>query len=98
MRLATSLLAVALAGCASYAPYQPQAMSYSEIENIKVTNNDCSRIDRIIENINRQLYLKGYVGKNPEDLPSEEDRKYNSRARVVVWSLRIGCNNPNRYK
>jgi hypothetical protein len=44
------------------------------------------------------LQLKGYAGKNPEDLATEEDRKYNSRARVVIWSLRIGCNNPNRYK
>jgi hypothetical protein len=98
MRLLAILLVMGLVGCASRAPYQLQAMSYSDIERITVKDSDCSRVDQITETINRQLYIKGYTGKNPEDLQSEEDRKYNSRAKVVIWSLRIGCNNPNRYK
>lgn len=95
MRLLIILLMLGLAGCASRAP---QPMSYAEIERITIRDSDCSRADQIIDNINKQLYLKGYAGKNPEDLPTEQDRKYNSRARVAIWSLRIGCNNPGRYK
>lgn len=98
MKLLAMLIVVALAGCASHTPYQQRAWSYQDIESIKVSDNDCSRVDQISETVNQQLYLKGYTGKNPEDLPTEEDRKYNSRAKVVIWSLRIGCNNPNRYK
>jgi len=91
------LLAVLLVGCATR-PYQPQAMTYSEIERIQLTNADCGRADSFISMMGEQLRLKGYAGKNPEELATEEDRKYNSRAKVVMWSLRIGCNNPNRYK
>jgi hypothetical protein len=91
------LVTVILAGCATQ-PYQPKGMSYAEVERIRVTDADCKRIDYIIGQMEEQLRIKGYAGKNPEDLPTEEDRKYNSRAKVVIWSLRIGCNNPDRYK
>jgi hypothetical protein len=73
-------------------------MTYAELERIQVTNAACGRVDNVILMVNEQLQLKGFTGKNPEDLATEEDRKYNSRAKVVIWSLRIGCNNPNRYK
>jgi len=89
---------VALAGCATRTAYQPTPLPYQAIENIKLTNNDCQRADSIIGNMEEQLRLKGYAGVNPEDLPSDEARAYNSRAKVVIWSLRIGCNNPDRYK
>lgn len=98
MKLFAILLAIGLVGCATRTPYQPRAISYAELENIQVTNADCSRIESFINLMNEQLYLKGYAGKNPEDLPAEEDRKYNSRAKVIIWSLRIGCNNTDRYK
>jgi lipoprotein NlpI len=93
MKLLAVLLAVGLVGCASN-----RAMSYQQLESIQVTNRDCSQIDTIIQQMEQQLQAKGYAGKNPEDLATEEDRRYNSRARAVIWSLRIGCNNPNRYK
>ena len=83
-------------GCATRP--QPKALTYHDIESIKVTNNDCNRADSIIGRMEEQLRLKGYAGMNPEDLPSEEARVYNSRVKAVIWSLRIGCNNPNRYK
>lgn len=99
MRLLGILFAVTLVGCANRTPYQPQAMSYYEVKSITLDDaRDCPRIDTIINNMEEQLRLKGFAGMNPEDLKTEEDRKYNSRARVVIWSLRIGCNNPNRYK
>jgi len=98
MKLLAILLAVGMVGCATRTPYQSSAMSYAELEKIKVTNADCSRIDSLIKVMNEQLAIKGYAGKNPEDLPTEADRMYNSRAKVVIWSLRIGCNNTDRYK
>lgn len=99
MKLLIAMLAsVVLIGCATRTPYQPMAMSYYEIEKIKVTNADCSRAGPMISQMEEQLRLKGYAGKNPEDLATEEDRKYNSRVKVIIWSLRIGCNNPDRYK
>lgn len=97
MKLLFILLTISLVGCAS--THQSAAMSYSEVESIKlVDSRDCQNADRIIAQMNKQLELKGFLNKNPEDLPTEEDRKYNSRVKVVIWSLRIGCNNPNRYK
>jgi len=98
MKLLATLITVGLVGCASNGAYRPQAMSYYEVEQIKVTNRDCSRADQIIGQMEEQLRRKGYAGKNPEDLATDEDRQYNSRARVVIWSLRVGCNNPDRYK
>lgn len=99
MRIVAILLAITIVGCASRTPYQPRAMSYYEIESIKLNNDrDCPRIDYMISQMEEQLRLKGYAGKNPDELATEEDRKYNSRAKVVIWSLRIGCNNPDRYK
>jgi lipoprotein NlpI len=93
MKLLAVLLAVGLVGCASN-----RAMTYQQVESIQVTNRDCSQIDTIVRQMEQQLQAKGYAGKNPEDLATEADRQYNSRAKVVIWSLRIGCNNPNRYK
>jgi hypothetical protein len=73
-------------------------MTYNQVENIQLGNGDCPRADAVIGGLEKQLQLKGYAGRNPEDLATEEDRKYNSRAKVAIWSLRIGCNNPDRYK
>jgi hypothetical protein len=44
-----------------------------------------------------QLRRKGLIDANPEDL-NDEDRKYNATARIVIWSMIVGCNNPDRYK
>jgi hypothetical protein len=100
MKSLAILIAVGLVGCA--APYQTRpahSMSYQEIESIKVVDSrDCRDPDNLITEMYRQLQLKGFLGKNPEDLATDEDRRYNSRAKVVIWSLRIGCNNPDRYK
>ena len=99
MKLLAVLVAASLAGCASTVPRQAQPMSYQEVERIKVVDSrDCQNPDALINEMYRQLQLKGFLGKNPEDLATDEDRQYNSRAKVVIWSLRIGCNNPNRYK
>jgi hypothetical protein len=72
-------------------------MTYEQLAGIQVSNADCSRIDYIIDNMNQQLKLKGILGVNPENL-SAEDRRYNEKAKIIIWSLIIGCNNPDRYK
>jgi len=97
MKLLAVLVAASLAGCASY-PYTPApTLSYSDLANIKVSSKNCGNVDAITADLEEQLRRKHILGVNPEDL-SEADREYNSRARVIVWSLRIGCNNPDRYK
>ena len=83
-----------LAGCATRPA--PQTMSYEQISSIKLNNNDCNRINQLVEMYEQQLRLRGLTNVNPEDL-SEADRKYNAAARIGIWSLRIGCGNPKRY-
>lgn len=86
-----------LAGCASNR--SSQAVSYEQLEkmNTQLSSRDCSRIDYHINFAETQLKLKGLTNVAPEEL-NDEDRKYNAQARIMIWSLRIGCNNPGRYK
>lgn len=88
MKLLAVLLTVMLVGCVS----RPQAVTYEQLAIIQVNDRDCSNIDGITRAVEQQLQAKRILGRNPEDL-SEADREYNSRARVIIWSLRIGCNN-----
>lgn len=96
MKFVFTLLVLSLVGCATNRVNQ-QAMSYEQLEAIRVSDSDCARMDYIINTMETQLRLKGFTYANPEDL-NDNDRKYNATARIVIWSLRIGCNNPNRYK
>jgi uncharacterized lipoprotein len=93
-----AILAItALAGCASKPAERGPTLSYSTLKSIKVSSANCPNIDYITNQLETQLAQRNILGKNPEDL-NEADREYNSRARVIIWSLRIGCNNPDRYK
>lgn len=99
MKYLVVLVMLGLAGCATRsAPtaVASKAMSYQEISSIKLNNNDCNRINQLVEMYEQQLRLRGLVNVNPEDL-NEADRKYNASARIGIWSLRIGCSNPLRY-
>ena len=96
MRVLTILLIVMLAGCATSKVYQPQAITYQQMVGWKVTNADCPQIDYIISNVENSLRIKGLLYADPSTL-NNEDRIYNARARAIVWSLRIGCSNPDRY-
>ena len=93
--VACAIALVSLVGCAS--SRQPQAMPYEQLASIRVTNYKCNNIDAIVDNMERQLALKGLTNATPEDL-NDADRKYNATARIVIWSMRIGCANPDRYK
>jgi hypothetical protein len=96
--LASALVVLSLVGCASSRPQgQGRAMTYEQLSAIQVKNSDCRNIDAVVNNMETQLRLKGLTNANPEDL-NDADRKYNATARIVIWSMRIGCNNPNRYR
>ena len=71
-------------------------MSYEKLSSIKVSNQQCKDMDSIIEEMKNQLRMKGLENATPEDL-SDADRKYNATARIIIWSMIIGCNNPGRY-
>jgi len=100
MKLVALLVSISLVGCANVP--RSQSMTYTgipleQLEQIKLGQGDCSQIDQRISYYEQQLVLHGTWGKNPEEL-SEPDRRYNSAGKILIWSLRIGCNNPNRYK
>jgi hypothetical protein len=104
MKLAFSLIAVILTGCAipPHTSYHQvtsinNEITLAQLERIQLSNADCNAIDQRIAYFEKQLQLHGTWGHNPEEL-SEADRRYNSAGKVAIWSLRIGCNNPDRYR
>jgi len=69
-------------------------ISNQQMAEIKIIDSrDCPRMDQIIEQLNRQLAVRGLANRRPEDM-SESDRMYNARAKIIIWNLRAGCNNP----
>lgn len=97
MKLLIALVTVAVVGCAgNQRPAQSRAISYEQLQAIKVSNRDCPVMDQKINFIEQQLQFRGLTNMEPEQL-NEDDRKYNATARIIIWSLRIGCNNPGRY-
>lgn len=94
--LAIIAIVFGLVGCAS-SRQQAKPMDYDTLSRIRVSNYQCKNIDSVVAEMERNLQLKGLLDANPEDL-SDEDRKYNAHARIVIWSMRVGCNNPDRYK
>lgn len=98
MKLLSILLVTAsLVGCASAPRTAPtQAISYDQLKNLNYTNRDCPQINEHIAFLEAQLRARGFLNVDPETL-NEPDRMYNATARVMIWNLRIGCNNPNRF-
>ena len=70
---------------------------YEQLAAFHVDNSMCPRIDDYVNALEHQLVLKGLTNATPEDL-DDADRKYNAEVRIAIWALRIGCNNPDRYK
>lgn len=92
------LLILLLSGCATRTPVdRTPAISYTELTKIKVSNKDCPRIDQVIDYLDLQLKRRGLYGRDPVGF-TEEQRLYNARAQSLIWSLRVGCSNPDRYK
>jgi hypothetical protein len=96
--LTAAIVVIGLVGCASNR-VQPQGrgMSYEQLSAIQVSKIECKNIDQVVNEMEKQLSLRGIRNANPEDL-NDADRQYNARARIIIWSMRIGCNNPNRYR
>lgn len=92
MKFAAVLLSLTVVGCATNRPTIP----YQQIQQFKVTSADCPQADQIISKLNASLARYGIQDMNPEDM-TEAQRQYNERAKIIKWSLIIGCNNPNRY-
>jgi hypothetical protein len=92
MKLLIAFVAILLVGCASN-----RAVSYQQLDSIRVGDADCPRIDEWVNFSETQLKAKGLLYADPATL-NDEDRLYNAKARIIIWSLRIGCANPNRYK
>jgi len=103
MKSLVVVAALATVGCAPLQPHsynyaQPQHLSQTDLDRIakQISNHDCPAIDANISLMEQQLKYRGLTNRLPEDL-DDEDRVYNATAKVIIWSLRIGCNNPNRY-
>ena len=100
MKLLVILFALgSITGCASNRPINSQAISYEQLDTMgdKMTNRDCPMIDYHINYIEQQLRYKNLYNREPETM-EDSDRKYNAKAHVIIWGLRIGCNNLDRYK
>jgi hypothetical protein len=97
VKIIVALLVLGLVGCASTRPKPTSsAISYEELNSIQYTMRDCKFIDQRIEYIEKQLRNRGVLNSAPESL-SEPDRMYNATGRILIWNLRVGCNNPNRF-
>jgi hypothetical protein len=69
-------------------------ISSQQMEQIRIVDSrDCPRMDQIIAQMYRQLDARGLTNRRLEDM-TEEQRLYNARARIIIWNLRAGCNNP----
>ncbi len=69
-------------------------ISSQQMEQIQIVDSrDCPRMDQIIATLYRQLETRGLSNRRPEDM-TEEQRLYNARAKIIIWNLRAGCNNP----
>ena len=93
----TKLAAILFVALLSLPAQAETAVSYEQLAAFKVNSNMCPRIDVYVSALEHQLALKGFTYANPEEL-DDADRKYNAEARIAIWALRIGCNNPDRYK
>lgn len=94
MKLLSALLLVGLVGCATR--QSTPTASYEELKATRYTYKDCQQIDRHINYLESQLKAKGLANVDPEQL-NEPDRMYNATARILIWNLRIDCNNRDRF-
>ena len=93
MKLIAVLVAAGvLVGCAT----RPVAVPLEQIQARKYTMADCPNLDQNIKFLETQLRLKGLHNVDATKL-DESDREYNAVTKKIIWNLRIGCTNPNRF-
>lgn len=95
MRLVLFLMALLLTGCAGRQP-TVAPVPYDQLTVIRYKYGDCANIDGHIKMLEQQLRIRGLSNVDPETL-SEPDRVYNATARILIWNLRIDCNNRDRF-
>jgi hypothetical protein len=76
---------------------RPEAVSLEELRGIAVDSNSCKNLDNSVIFLENQQRIKGIPPTAPE-LLNQHDREYQARIRILVWSLRIGCANPDMFK
>jgi hypothetical protein len=107
MKTLIAVCVLTLTGCATSPDYRPAptmtiarppSVSLEQLTAIsqKLSNRDCANLDRNIAFIEEQLRNRGLANRSPEEL-DDPDRVYNATAKMMIWALRIGCNNPERY-
>ena len=74
----------------------PHAIDLAELRGITVDANSCKNLDNTIIWLENQQRTAGIPPSAPE-LLNQHDREYQARIRAMVWALRIGCSNPDRY-
>ena len=91
-------LTIAIAVLGMIASTSVLAVSTEDLKaiNSRMTSAECSRIDQWNDFVDRELRNRGLANSEPENLV-EDDRMFNAQAHILIWSLRIGCNNPYRY-
>ena len=97
MKLLLGMIACLLSAAAHGQMLIYKNLSYQELMEVNFDNSDCLQIDRIVNFLEYQQLLRGTLNVPPERL-STDDRLYNLRARALIWGIRVGCANPNRYK
>ena len=90
------ILFVALVLTACTHKPRPESVDLAELRMIRVDANSCANLDNTITWLENQQRIQGIAPTAPE-LLNEHDREYQARIRAMVWALRIGCSNPNRY-
>lgn len=95
MKLLIALIAIGLVGCASRTP-PVKPIPYEQLRIIRYNYKDCANIEGHIKLLEDQLRIRGMYSVDPEVL-SEPDRMYNATARILIWNLRIDCNNRDRF-
>lgn len=93
LRILTFVIGITGWGIAQSSPGLP----YTELVKIRLTNRDCPKIDQWVEYLELQLKKHKLYGRDPVTY-IEEERLYNARVKSLIWGLRVGCSNPDRYK
>jgi hypothetical protein len=75
---------------------KPYILTQQQLNELELTQQDCTQKDQIIYQLERQQQLANIPRIEPEYL-NDTQREYQARIRIAVWALRIGCENPNRY-
>lgn len=99
MRIAVILPSLLLVACVQRTEPRTDILPWTnrQMGYVELSMQDCPRQQYIEWLLDEQLRMRGILNTEPEDL-TDYDREFRHLARKAVWSLRVGCNNPDRYK